>query len=350
MYGSTYFDAAITPAPLAWQMLRALRHRPPGRAASGQRRATFDAALEQSEQLFAAAETVGVQSRPLLVFYGLSQAGRAIAAASTAAANDEWKLSGHGIRALGLANAGTTGLAAVSVQDQQSGSFIRLAEMLDAGSLPEPTRLGALWPLLPDLGRRFRLPGETGPVPLSVTPASAGPGGPTSLVRVRVGPLPMEVAAPAPAEAPKVDWDAGQRDWPGERQAVRQFLDQYPALTRSRFVSPRGNPVGLTGDGLGGLTAELDLPRDADDRLVDIRNVQWAFPALHGTDKPQHPLLVWWALSYALSMLARYEPRVWADMVSISGSGYAAAIEHLLSQSLIALPELIHRTVVLAAG
>lgn len=347
MYGSTYFDSAITPAPVAWQMLRALRHRPPGRAGHGQRRATFDAALEQSEQLFAAAETVGVQSRPLLVFYGLSQAGRAIAAASTAVGNRGWKLSGHGIRASGLADASSTGLAAVTVQDQASGSFIRLAEMLDAESLPEPTRLGALWPMLPDLGRRFRLPGEGGPVPLSVTSGGTGPSGPTDLTRVRVRPLPMEVAAPAPADGSGVGWDAGKRDWPGERLAVRQVLDQYPALAGSRFVGPPGNPVGLTGDGLGGLTAELDLPRDAEDRLVDIRNVRWAFPALHGTGSPQHPLLLWWALSYALSMLARYEPRVWADMVSISGSGDAAAIEHLLSQSLVALPELIHRTVML---
>lgn len=235
------------------------------------------------------------------------------------------------------------------MQDQASGSFIRLAEMLDAESLPEPTRLGALWPLLPDLGRRFRLPDEGGPVPLSVTSGSAGLGGPTDLTRVRVRPLPMEVAAPAPAEGSGAGWDAGQRDWPGERQLVRQFLDQYPALVGSRFVSPRGNPVGLTSDGLGGLIAELDLPRDAEGRLVDIRNVRWALPALHGTGSAQHPLLVWWALLYALSMLARYEPRVWADMVSISGSGDAAAIEHLLSQSLVALPELIHRTVMLVA-
>ncbi|MCX5151640.1 YaaC family protein [Streptomyces sp. NBC_00320] len=38
--------------------------------------------MEQAQQMFKAAEVVGPQTRPLLVFYGLSQAGRAIAAAA----------------------------------------------------------------------------------------------------------------------------------------------------------------------------------------------------------------------------------------------------------------------------
>jgi hypothetical protein len=41
------------------------------------RRLIFAAALEQAEQQFLAAAAIGVQSRPLNLFYGLSQAGRA---------------------------------------------------------------------------------------------------------------------------------------------------------------------------------------------------------------------------------------------------------------------------------
>lgn len=349
MYGVTYLDMAITPAPVAWQMLRELRHRPPGRAGQGQRRATFDAALEQSEQLFAAAGAVGVQARPLLLFYGLSQAGRAIAAASTAASADEWKLVGHGIRASGLGDAGTTGLAAVIVKDHGPGSFTSLAAMLGAESLPAATRLGALWPLLPDLGRRFRLPGEDSLEPLSVTPERAGLVGSADQERVRVGLLPASLAAPA--TGPEAGSDTGRRDWPAERLAVRQFLDQYPGLADARFISSTGNPVGLTADSAGRYTAPLEMPVPGDGAgggTVEIRNVEWAYPGLHGTGRAQHPILVWWALSYALSMLARYEPRVWAGMVAISGCADAVAIEHLLSQALVSLPELIHRTVMLA--
>src|SRR5216684_2416922 len=70
--------------PAVWRLIRGLRHQPPGAARKRtQRREVFCAALEQAEQLFTAAEAVGDATRPILLFYGLIQAGRAIAAAST---------------------------------------------------------------------------------------------------------------------------------------------------------------------------------------------------------------------------------------------------------------------------
>ncbi|MFJ6862450.1 YaaC family protein [Streptomyces werraensis] len=68
--------------PEAWEQLRASRWSPPGRADSGSRRNAYAAALEQAEQTFQAAAAVGTATRPIQVFYGLSQAGRAIAAAA----------------------------------------------------------------------------------------------------------------------------------------------------------------------------------------------------------------------------------------------------------------------------
>ncbi len=98
---------------------------------------------------------------------------------------------------------------------------------------------------------------------------------------------------------------------------------------------------------------ELDVPVDElplDARTVESRSEHWAYPSLDGTGRAQHPLMTWWALTYALSMLARYHPRVWAGKVSISASADAPAIEHLLSQALDSVPELVHRTVMQAAG
>lgn len=350
MYGTTYGDMAATPPDRAWQMLRSLRHSPPGRAARGPRKARFDAALEQSEQLFTAAGGVGPETRPLLVFYGLSQAGRAIAAASTAAGSGDWELTGHGIRASRLEVAGSAGLAAAAVADNGDGSFTRVAGLLGAESLPAATPLGALWPLLPEL-HRFPLPGAAAAVPLSVTPDRSGRDGATGLARVRVRPLPASVAAPPTGD--QSDWDASLRDWPAERQAVRAFLTDYPGLADAQFVTAQGNPVGLTGDGSGALAADLDVPvagRALDDRTVESRSELWAYPSLHAKGRAQHPLTVWWAVTYALSMFARYYPRVWAGQASVSRSADAAAIEHLLSQSLVALPELVHRTIMQAAG
>jgi len=54
----------------AWRHMRALRHDPPGLAGDGGPRGrTFNAALEQAEQLFVAAAGVGTAARPILLFF-----------------------------------------------------------------------------------------------------------------------------------------------------------------------------------------------------------------------------------------------------------------------------------------
>lgn len=65
----------------------------------GGRRKTYGAALEQAQQLFTAASSVGIATRPLLLFYGLSQCCRATAAAVKHVHNNDYSLSGHGIKA-----------------------------------------------------------------------------------------------------------------------------------------------------------------------------------------------------------------------------------------------------------
>jgi hypothetical protein len=133
-----------------WEQLRATRWNPPVAAtATSDRRATYVFALEQAEQMFRAAAMVGPATRPLLVFYGLSQAGRAIAAAAVAIeSEDGWKLTGHGISSVGLDN----DLPEVEVRTGkrgESGSFVRLSELLASPVWgKEPVRLTELWDLL----------------------------------------------------------------------------------------------------------------------------------------------------------------------------------------------------------
>lgn len=50
--------------------------------------------------------------------------------------------------------------------------------------------------------------------------------------------------------------------------------------------------------------------------------------------------MTWWAVLHALSMLARYEPAAWDQHRNIEGSTDAAAVEVLLDQALVELPEL----------
>jgi hypothetical protein len=60
--------------------IRATRASPPGHAHDdAERRRVYGAALAQFDELIAASAAVGPASRPLPLFYALSQAGRAVA-------------------------------------------------------------------------------------------------------------------------------------------------------------------------------------------------------------------------------------------------------------------------------
>jgi hypothetical protein len=66
------------------------------------------------------------------------------------------------------------------------------------------------------------------------------------------------------------------------------------------------------------------------------------FPTLDGRGLAAHPFILWWAVLYVLSRLARYEPRDWVQMIDVTRSPDAAAIEYLLSEALLALPEVAY--------
>lgn len=61
--------------------------------------------------------------------------------------------------------------------------------------------------------------------------------------------------------------------------------------------------------------------------------------------EPLHPLLTWWAILFGLSMLCRYRPVVWTQLIDINHSPYASAIEHLLDVGLDGVPDLVERTI-----
>jgi hypothetical protein len=60
--------------------LRSLRSQRPPLARKGSRAQAYGAGLEQAEQLWRASQNVGPEARPLLLFYGLTQAGRSLCA------------------------------------------------------------------------------------------------------------------------------------------------------------------------------------------------------------------------------------------------------------------------------
>ena len=88
----------MTVASDSWRRIRRLRATPPfvaARDVDPRRTRVFQAALTQAEELWEAASAVGAASRPLPLFYCLSQAGRAICAAWKT--ESPWEPTGHGL-------------------------------------------------------------------------------------------------------------------------------------------------------------------------------------------------------------------------------------------------------------
>ena len=349
MYGTTYLDLQTTPRAVAWRMLRALRHSPPGRATKGVRSRVFNSALEQSEQLFKAAESVGPQSRPLLVFYGLSQAARALSAASANVSNDDFKLYAHGIKVPNLSAAVNAPIADLTVAPQ-SGSFNQLANILKSSNFAPQVRLGDLWGVLPG-NERFPVAGQAGAAPLSVS-RSIGPG---SHLYVQVQPLPASLQHSIPTGA--VASRGQEAGWLAERERVVAYLAPYPTLSGFEFLNPTG-PASLHLIGDNRLSVPIRWPikpgESADSAMshhtTPYRSEDLAFPAIGSDERPVHPILAWWALLYGLSMLARYEPDAWAGYIQVNGSADAVPIEALLEDSINVLPELIHQVIISVAG
>ena len=102
---------------------------PPRAAESGARKTTYQTSLAQAEDLFSAARKASPMVCPLLVFYGLRQGDRAVAAATASAHGSEWQLVGHGI-AVDDTKAILQDLKLKTSAPGSSTSFVRLPELL----------------------------------------------------------------------------------------------------------------------------------------------------------------------------------------------------------------------------
>ena len=51
--------------------------------------------------------------------------------------------------------------------------------------------------------------------------------------------------------------------------------------------------------------------------------------------------MTWWLLLYSFSILARYEPRRWAQLLDLDSSKAAVLIEYALEEALTVIPHLV---------
>lgn len=318
--------------------IRATRADPPGHASNDEaRRQVYGAALAQFDELIGAARAVGPASRPLPLFYALSQAGRALAAAR---AEKTWRLRGHGLSAPQL------GASLLDVEIKRSGNASgrdndagREAEYTDsytaaafaAGSdaFPTAARIGELWRSLPEAYELLPQLSSTHPVPLRLVPRGEDPVQLVTLDRGHASAILVGVDRPLD----ELD-DYLRRHYPASA-GMAPFIPFH-----GQPVAPHHSPFGPGWIVRWRVDAQTDpdLVRIAQ-RLTRRSEVCWLRPAVGGV--ALSPLLTWWALLFGLSMLARYEPAAWVAHIDYDTSPFAAPVGRLMDIGLERVPELV---------
>jgi hypothetical protein len=316
-----------------WSLLRELRARRPGKARESSERAlVFGAALHQAEELMRAAASVDYGARPLPLFYAVSQAGRAIAAASS---EDPWELSGHGLKHE-LRQPLFRSL--VRPSHGQRDSFSRVLEAVGGGQLSSPVELGSLWASLPELFP-VDLPKELWRRPLRVLPDETPPALLVlnrNVVTGTICGLPNRVLESLEGE------DA--------RNAVLNELAMYPQ-SQGWQLPPEPSGARLVRNDEYGWDVEVRCPVETPGERALVIEQQapqyrshddrWLRPTLNDEADWLSPLMAWWSLLYGLSMLARYHPAPWTTALDVDNSQLAVPLEYALDEALEAVPRLI---------
>jgi hypothetical protein len=333
-----------------WQDIRALRAAPTGMAAKDPaRKATFLAALRQAEELAKAADAADYAARPLPLFYALSQAGRAIAAAHLPGSG---QLNGHGL-GLSLGGRGEEMPAAEMRKprgQRKNGAFQDVALAIGSHPLAGPARLGALWSANPDL-RDVPVPDGLGEWPPVLDCALGGRAaeyiGTSTITGRRVTVLlelrgvtgaeiadalsgyPSLAGAEALVAGPD-DFGGPGDDFAGPDDLVARHRPMDEGQGRVYVGWPAPDPLPFTE--LWRLQDELFSVVEVNERLP-LRPlpqlVGYALPEVGGGPSPA-PLMLWWALLLGLSSLARYHPAVWTAAIDLDSSTLAVRLEQVL--------------------
>jgi hypothetical protein len=323
------FDSGRWSAAESWRTVRTVRAEPPPKIARqvsrGERRVVFHTAMEQAQQQYAAAAVVGYESRALNLFYGLAQAGKALAASSplldqrqASADRKTWKTATHGLT---LNPAGSDFWRwRVNASPGVADSFSRASIALDSPTGFKSIELGALAAQVPEFTMEWRS-FDSWPRSLHVSDAMTARSDTFYL-----------------------------RDYSGalEPIAVQDYVALYPALggalaqlneDGSLIHHETKGPVLLLDssriEGEGYRRWPTGARLYAGSRLV--------FPDPGETGSSLHPLMTWWLLLFGFSILARYHPKEWTEALTMGSSPIASQIEFLLDAAVASVPELLAR-------
>jgi hypothetical protein len=304
-----------------WDWLRMTRSAPGGLARKDPDRASvYRAALQQFEELIRAAEASGPASKPLPLFYALTQAGRAIVALRGGPSH-----RGHGLRIGELQVDALDTNVGPAPRGKMPGHFQATARALSSPTLGCDTQIGALIASLPEMADTL-LMHEDWPPALAIFERDwahgvAAPGWiPVTIVidekNLSYDRL-VEVLEPYPMVQGKI----------GLPEAVKA-LGSIPT-----YPTPDGAGVGVL---LSGGRKALDIVAPE----YRISHRRWLRPAIAGAEGPD-PTMTWWALLYALSMYARYHPKEWVAALDIDSSVIGVTLERTMNRAVSALPQLV---------
>lgn len=330
----TYYDLGTRAPEESWRDIRSIRAEPPhvmhDALQNRSRRRMFQTGLEQAQQQFEAASRIGYESRPLSLFYGLSQAGRALAAASPRLDDESWESRGHGLDFAPDFDGPGLFAAKIKQAGKSDSQFARVSAAIGSPSAFESSSIGDVLATMLDYTNTFRQPDET-PVALSsVYFTELEPRG--DLVR-------LQIVLPAPSTAHQVRPEAQVGEYlrhypaldPVLRDEATQQLQLGPQHDCSMVISRRH----LTDDRVDS-TAQMRL------RGSLLNRGSWLLlPRTGAAPGPLHPLMSWWLVLYALSRVARYAPHKWSPLLELEGSAESSKIEFLLELASSVVPELV---------
>jgi hypothetical protein len=325
-----------------WNLIRQTRSERPRHARDNAKRAAvYGAALQQFEELMTAASTSGYAARPLPLFYAVSQAGRAIAAAW---ADQPWVLSGHGLKfESGKTPFGST----VRAEPGTADSFSTVARATNEGKLTDPVQLGALWASLTDLyGEGLREERWRRPLRVRRREEDAETAG---FYYGQYVPAMVVVPFDRFPKSAIFDYDDGSD--PRFSEAFASELAHYP--TAIGWIPWRPRATCLDRRLFDGW--EVQIAWEAASSHVSVREAEfqkhvyehrvreewWLRPSLNAAGNYLGPLMTWWALLYGLSMLARYHPAEWVQALRVDQHPETVPLEAALNTALVAVPHYV---------
>lgn len=338
--------------PSQWTSIRQLRSHP-NFDLKGERREVFSAALEQAERLWQGSRDVGPAASPMLRFYAVSQAGRALNAGLAPSGNGWRSRSSHGLTMELRDTSGVLTLDDIKVSPHGSGLFQQASELLGSPNLPttgvsvaDLLRTCPLWEVPGESDERF---------PLAVRAHWASSSVSAEAAVLFVSPVPAHLVSIelVPASPANLEY---RRPVITDDKAMWEWLESFPTLrpilpnATVHKMPQRADP--LNPNSAWGVRLDWSLGPRPPMRRIDYLDLTVSPPWEHepigmlssapvGGEVPLAPLMVCWTVLYALSMLSRYYPAQWVRMLDVDESRLAVPLEGIVGTDDEVVPSLL---------